>query len=773
MVAIVLALLAARVEAQDSVAARADVGPVAGLLTRFIEHEMADKELPAMSIALVVDSEVTWARGFGYAQPADSIPASAETLYRVSVSELFSDIAVLRLVQRGVLDLDAPLQRYLPDFHPGNPFTGAVTLRALMSHHAGLVREPPVGSVFDSTAPPLADVVASLTRTALVYPPGTQFKYSNAALQVVGAVLERVTGEPLATVLRREVLDPLDMSRGAIFDPAPWPASRLATATMWGVDGRRFTAPNVHPNLLGGGLAADVLDLGRFIATLFADSNPVIPRPVLERMWTPQFAPAGTSSGTGLGFVVSRFQGHRRVSHDGAIPGFSATLAALPDERIGAVVLTTLDGAGAVTDRVADAALAELLALRAGAPLPLPSTTEPLPAGFARSVAGRYVGRSGTVDLLERGRELLLARDGSAVPARVRKNDDTLTLDDVGEFGGTIRLSPARLVLGRDTFALQPVPSTPPPPPPDSWSRLTGEYGADWETLFVYERGGRLHTLIEWLEDDALSPVSDTVFAFPASSRYRGERVVFLGTRTAKRRATGVIAGGVNFPRRLTGPQDGKQLKVTPVRPIADVLRQARLLTPPAESGSFRAPDLVDLAALDPALRFDIRYATTNNFLGSALYERARALMQRPAAEALVRVARRLRGMGFGLLIHDAYRPWYVTKAFWDATPLAKRWLVANPAQGSRHNRGCAVDLTLYDLQTGRPVDMGGTYDEVTPRSYPDYPVTSDLARWHRELLRRVMEDEGFNRLPTEWWHFDYRDWRAYPILNTSFTDLP
>jgi D-alanyl-D-alanine dipeptidase len=488
-------------------------------------------------------------------------------------------------------------------------------------------------------------------------------------------------------------------------------------------------------------------------------------------MWIPQFAPTGATSGNGLGFFVSRFQGHRRVGHDGAIYGFATTLAALPDDRVGVVVVTTLDAANTVTDRIADAALAELLAARAGTPPPAPPvTTEPLPPGNARSVAGRYVGPAGTLDLLERGRELLLARDGSAVPARVRGIADSLILDDAATFGGAVRLAPGIVVLNRDTFALRVDPA--PIPPPASWSRLVGEYGWGYETLFVFERGGRLHVLIEWLEDDALSQVSDTVFAFPSSSMYVGERVVFRGARPGGGPATEAVAGAVVFPRRAVGPQGGGQLKVTPVRPVAELLSEARTITPPAESGSFRSPDLVDLASLDSTLRFDIRYATSNNFLGSTLYESARAFMQRPAAEALIRVERRLRAMGYGLLIHDAYRPWYVTKTFWDATPVAERWLVANPAQGSRHNRGCAVDLTLYDARSGRPVDMGGTYDEVTARSYPDYPVTTDRARWHRELLRRVMEDEGFIPLLTEWWHFDYHEWRAYPILNTSFADL-
>jgi len=128
--------------------------------------------------------------------------------------------------------------------------------------------------------------------------------------------------------------------------------------------------------------------------------------------------------------------------------------------------------------------------------------------------------------------------------------------------------------------------------------------------------------------------------------------------------------------------------------------------------------------------------------------------------------------MGYGLLIHDAYRPWYVTKIFWDATPDDKKIFVADPSEGSRHNRGCAVDLSLYDLATGKPVEMVGVYDEMSERSYPGYPGGTSLQRWHRELLRTVMENEGFLVYEFEWWHFDYGDWRKYPILNLRFEQL-
>lgn len=748
------------VAAQDSVAASERYAPVAAMLHRFITREMADKNLPAVSIVLVDSQQIVWAQGFGLARPGDSLAASAASIYRVgSVSKLFTDIALMRLVEQGRLDLDAPITPYVPDFHPTNRFGGVITLRELMTHHSGLVREPPVGSYFDSTAPPLPAIVASLSSTSLVYAPGTRYKYSNAALQTVGLALERAAGQPFPQYMQDSVLDPLGMTHSAFFEPRPDQVSQVATAVMWASDGRRFPAPTFHRNAPSGSLYTSMADLGQFLVALFADSNPVIRRATLERMW----------ADSGLGFFVSRFDGHPRVGHDGSIYGFATTFAALPDDRLGVAVVTTLDGANVVTDRIADAALRGLLALRSGLPIPDPAVTDPVPATLARRIAGHYGNGTRTVDLLERAGDLLLSRDGSAVPARLRASGDSLTFDDAQTFGGAVRLLDDRIVVNGDTFAR--LLELAPPAAPARWNRFFGEFGWGYETLFIYERGGRLHALIEWLEDDALTPVSDTAFAFPDASMYAGERVTFQGAKRG--RATAAIAGAVAFARRDIGPAGGGQLHVTPLRPVPEILVESQALTPPAESGSFRAPDLVDLQGLDGTIKLDIRYATTNNFLGSVFYASPRAFLQRPAALALLRAHQRLRELGYGILIHDGYRPWYVTKTFWEATPPGQRWMVANPVRGSRHNRGCAVDLTIYDLRTGEPLDMGGTYDEATERSFPDYPVATDLERWNRELLRQVMESEGFTRNVDEWWHFDYRDWRAYPILNRSFAELP
>jgi len=212
--------------------------------------------------------------------------------------------------------------------------------------------------------------------------------------------------------------------------------------------------------------------------------------------------------------------------------------------------------------------------------------------------------------------------------------------------------------------------------------------------------------------------------------------------------------------------------RIQPVRPVAELRAEALAAAPPEEHGGFRKSDLVDLATLDRHIKLDIRYATSENFLSTPVYTSARAFLQRPAAAALLRAHRDLMKQGYGVLIFDAYRPWYVTRIFWDATPPDKHAFVADPAEGSRHNRGCAVDLSLYDLKTGREVEMTGVYDEMSERSYPNYSGGTVEQRARRDLLRRAMEEQGFAVYSSEWWHFDYRDWKEFAIQNVPFEQI-
>lgn len=193
--------------------------------------------------------------------------------------------------------------------------------------------------------------------------------------------------------------------------------------------------------------------------------------------------------------------------------------------------------------------------------------------------------------------------------------------------------------------------------------------------------------------------------------------------------------------------------------------------TGPPKEPSKREARLVELITLDPTIKLDIRYATTNNFVGKKVYPEARAFLQKPAAKALVRVHQKLKSQGLGLVIFDGYRPWSITKLFWEVTPSDKRKFVADPAKGSKHNRGCAVDLSVFDLRTGELLPMPSGYDEFTDRASPNYAGGTAQERADRDMLRRLMEAEGFTVNPNEWWHFDFKDWEKYAIYDISFEE--
>ena len=787
---VLLAVLFPLGSSAQAPAARQDYGAIAGQLEQVIGRAMRAQGLPVVAIALVDDQDVVWSRGFGVVDSASRRIAGPETVFRVgSVSKLFTDIAIMQLVEQGKVDLDAPVSRYLADFHPRNPYDRPITLRQLMSHRSGLVREPPVGSYFDSTSPPLAATIASLNRTTLVYPPETHTKYSNAAIATVGYVLERVSGKPFAQALAAAVLQPLGMTASG-FEPTPALTRELAPAMMWTLDGHRFAAPTFQLGIApAGSMYTTVTDLARFLSALFANGrgqNGQLLKPeTIAQMWTPQFARPGDREGYGIGFHIGTLDGHRTVGHDGAIYGFATTLAALPDEKLGVVVVTTRDGANAAVDRIADEALRTMLAKRgnagsgvtvAGNATMLSDTTSPVTPATARRLVGRYASRSGAsreIELTHRGTGLaMMPATGGGIP-ELRARGDTLVVDDP-VFGAGSRFlpnaDPATWLRTGDDFrdTLVRVDRGKPVDAAAQWKGLIGEYGPDYDILYVYERDNRLWALIEWFFPYPLTEISRDTYAFPPDGLYDGERIVF--TRDRAGRATQALAAGVRFARRNIEPKPGtNQLRITPLRPVAELRKEALAATPPAENGTFRDADLVELVKLDPTIKLEVRYATTNNFLGTKVYEEGRSFMQRPAAEALVRAHHALKSLGYGLLIHDAYRPWYVTKIFWDATPPAKKWLVANPAEGSKHNRGSAVDLTLYDLRTGKPVEMVSTYDESTDRAYAEYPGGTSLQRWYRELLRQAMEAQGFTVNPQEWWHFDHEDWRNYRIGNVPF----
>jgi D-alanyl-D-alanine dipeptidase len=315
-----------------------------------------------------------------------------------------------------------------------------------------------------------------------------------------------------------------------------------------------------------------------------------------------------------------------------------------------------------------------------------------------------------------------------------------------------------------------------PPPPPEAWAADVGEYALGPDTVSFFE-DAREPALFFWAPGDregetwpgerqALEPLTGRLFAVVGT----GDTAIVLREEGGGVRALSV--GDRQLAHIHLGGEGGGTFQITPVRPPEELRAEALAATPPQEEGDFLPSDLVELVTVDSTLRLDIRYAGTNNFMGEVFYSSPRAFLQRPAAEALVRAHAWLKERGYGLLIHDGYRPWYVTKMFWDATPESLKAFVADPASGSRHNRGCAIDLTLFDLATGEVVTMPGGYDEMSPRSYVSYPGGTSRQRWLRDLLREAMETHDFTVYAAEWWHFDYKDWRRYRIGNRTFEEI-
>lgn len=749
--------------------------PIQDDLTAFALRQQVEMGVPGIWMALLEVDPVTgeehlWATALGSvvnsAHGATSLQSLANELdvlatHRVaSISKLFTATAAMVLVERGELDLDEPIRTYLPDFAPQNPFGKPVTLRHLMGHRAGIVREPPVGHYFDPDEPSLSATVASLNRTSLVTEPGSTYKYSNPGVGVVGEVVAKVTGQPFEDAVRDLVLAPLGLV-DSDFAARPDLVDRQANGIMWTYDGRKIPTPDWRFGYTPAAeLRSTVVDLVRFARSWFPGAKQrVLGVDAQRSMWQLP----GDGARCGLGFFVSRHEGHMRVSHNGAVYGFASSLVALPEVGLAVAVVANKDFANDVSEVIADRALRAALANRRGETLPEPAHPEPLGVDAARALQGKWRCGENWIEFKERDGELYYDPN-IGVRTRMRREPDGALVSDDPLSIGTRRLRPLPNGNYRDAGGEYVRDDSVPEPMPEELEDLLGEYGWDHNVLVVYEDHGRLGVLIEWVVRDLPDREGKDRYRFPPGM-YTADQLLF--ERDEHGKVTAAVVGGARFPRR-PGPTAGT-FRIPVVKPVSDLTVAARKATPPKQPEGLRPFDLVDLTKLDPTIQLDIRYATDNNFLGAKVYDQAKAMMQRPAAEALLRAHRELARQGLGLKVFDAYRPWSVTKVFWDATPQHLKHFVANPRNGSRHNRGCAVDLTLYDLATGEEHAMPSGYDEFTARAYPDYPGGTSQQRHYREVLRRAMEAQGFAVYEHEWWHFDFAEWRAYPIGNVPF----
>ncbi|HEV7612411.1 MAG TPA: serine hydrolase [Steroidobacteraceae bacterium] len=748
------------------------ISEIGAAMQAVLQSEQKSFAMPSAGIGVFGCAGMLWVGASGYSDKDQHVSAGADTVFRAgSVTKPLTELVMMRLVDRGVLDLDAPVRRYLPDFAPKNPFQTPITLRMLATHSAGLIREPPLGSYFATTTPDLASVVRSLNDTQLLTRPGTVTKYSNAGVTVIGRVLEVVTGESYTELMRKELFTPAGMLSSSV---------RLADSVrpisyseMTSYDAPRVPAPAFDMGLQpAGGLNTTLTDMASLGSALLAGGRTARGEEILSANSLGQMertAQAGTDNGGrsyAVGFFLSDLQGHRLVSHEGAVYGFVSKFSLLPDDGIGAVAYSTLDSSSSAA-RMADYALQVALAIRDQKPVPVSPTSRPLSAEEARPLVGEY--RHDRASVMVRWLDPNAFIETPRLAGRLRRAESGYVMDDY-----IVRMSldidPDGRWLEADGIRYTRVAARKPAPPAAEIVGLIGDYGWDHEVIRAFERDGSLFVRIEWIEYDRLARVTTNTWKFPpVSPFYTGEQLTF--SRDASGRGTSVALNGIVFPRRniIIDPPAGKLSQED--RTLLH--RRALAASPPTETETHRAADLVSIYRIDPSIKLDVRYATDQNLLGFPVYSKSAAYLQRPAAEALARADKKLHAQGFGIVVFDGYRPWFVTKMFWDGTPAAAHVFVADPSAGSRHNRGEAVDISLVDIATGREVVMTGAYDEFSPRSYPLYEGGTSEQRWRRDLLRAALEGEGFSVYPFEWWHFDYADWRSYGLLNSEFSELP
>jgi D-alanyl-D-alanine dipeptidase/CubicO group peptidase (beta-lactamase class C family) len=720
------------------------ISQIGAALQGALQSERQALAMPSAGVAVFDCGGMVRAGAVGFADKAQTVPAGADTIFRAgAVTDALTTLVMLRLVDRGALDLDAPVRRYLPDFAPKNPFRTPITLRMLAAHSAGLVGEPPLGSYFAATSADLAAVVRSLNDTQLVARPGTATRHSDAGIAVIGRVLEVVTGKSYTELMREELFLPARMSSSSVrlADSARPPAY----AEMTSYDAPRTPAPYFDLRLQpAAGLNTTLADLASLGGTLLA----------------------GGGRSAAVGFDRSDLQGHRLLSLGGGVYGFVSKFDLLPDDGIGAAAYGTLDFSSSAR-RLADYALQVALAVRDGRPMPVSPVSRPLTAAEALRLVGEY--RHDRATVMVRWLNDTAFIETPRLAGRLRRGASGYVMDDYA-VPMSLDIDPDGRWLAADGIRYTRGTVRKPAPPAAEVAGLIGDYGWDHGSIRAFERDGSLFLRIDGAVYDRMARVTADTWRFsPASPFHPGEQLEF--SRDARGLGTSVALSGMVFPRRniIIDPPAGK----LSAQDRALLRQRALAAAPPTETEPHKAADLVAISSTDPSIKLDVRYATNQNLLGFPVYSQSAAYLQRPAAAALLRADRKLHAEGFGIVVFDAYRPWFVTKMFWDGTPAAAHVFVADPSAGSRHNRGAAVDISLVDLATGHEVTMTGAYDEFSPRSYPLYDGGTSQQRWRRDLLRAALESERFTVYPYEWWHFDYADWKSYGLLNVTFDSLP
>lgn len=498
-------------------------------LASIIQRDMSRFNLPGLSIAVICDGKIIWAKGFGCADREKKIPATPETVYRVgSLSKLFNATGVMLMREEQRLSLDEDIKKYLPEANFVNTFddkTAKITLRHILSHRAGTIRECPLGHYFDDSEPSPKETAFSLFGTTLIYPPGTKTKYSNSAVGVSGYILEKTVGMEYSDFQKDFILQPLGMNSSSFVKEESF-KEKLAKGYMRNLDGDQWEAPDFRFGYISAAnLYSSATDMAKFITLMCNQGRPLLKPESFCEMTTVQFGTKDIKKGFGLGFSVSQLHNERTLGHGGAVYGFSSSILVMPERKLGVISLINLDGAGGINNKYIDFALGIALEEMTGQKLlHIPSTTELSPSKLEKS-AGRYQSGEAVVWLTAKKGKLYYEPPGGTRKQLTALSENEFITDDYSGYGQKISIvrqkeKVAGIKINGTFYTGTEKEGFP-------WQNLIGEYGPDYNITQVYEKDGKLTVLVEWFYEYPLKYIEGLRFAFPFGL-YHGEEVKFI-----------------------------------------------------------------------------------------------------------------------------------------------------------------------------------------------------------------------------------------------------
>lgn len=375
---------------------RGDYQSTQTYLTELIQYEMKKNNITGLSIALVDDQKVVWAQGFGYADKSKKLLATPETVYRVgSVSKLFNATLAMQLAEQGKLDIDKPLQTYLPEFSIKSRFpeAGPITPRNIMTHHSGLPGDR-IHGMWTPTPAPFTELAGSLKDEFTAYPPNYILAYSNLGVTLLGHALQNISGTDYIELMQRALLQPLGMKNSAFAQAG---AGHLMSKSY---EDNKEAEELPLRDVPAGGLNSSVTDLSHFIEMVLAQGSwngqTIIKPETLATMLQQQNKDIALDLDTRIGlgwFLSNRIAGGGMMAeHGGATLQHRAQLAVLPEHKLGVVVLSNSASAGKSTIKIADAALKMALEVKTGIQQPKELSTTPNPNSSETLDLNRYVG---------------------------------------------------------------------------------------------------------------------------------------------------------------------------------------------------------------------------------------------------------------------------------------------------------------------------------------------------------------------------------------------